>query len=132
MGERVRAIDRYDGVNQWGREAGYRVVTTEQVVTLAIDSETWYCEDWGYVLHGDPAQHVGAELRGVAISDTNRTGREFTHPQRGPGPWEPHVLLVDVETDRGTLQFAAFNSHDGDYAHRAHIRSRQLTQTVWL
>lgn len=143
--ERILSINEYAGTtSQWGgAEAGFTVVTDAQTITLAIDDESSCCESWGYFLtEDDPTKFIGAELRGVSITDTNRSNRQFIGgwsdegAKGDPRPVESldegDVMFVDIETDRGVLQFVAYNSHNGYYGHEARVSSRQLTHAETL
>lgn len=138
--ETITEVREYHGKDsQYGwSEAGFQVVTTEQTITLAIDDEPACCETWGYFLtEDDMTKFIGAELRGVRLTDTNRSGRQFisgygTEGAKGdPRPVEDldegDVMFVDIETDRGVLQFVAYNAHNGYYGHEARVSSKQLT-----
>lgn len=122
------------GNNSYSRYDGYRITTTERVLELLISNSQSCCESFGYfVSEDDLSQYMGREFRGLHITDTNRTGREFT---KG---WEPgqdpnaislddgDVMFVDVMTDIGSFQFAAYNAHNGYYGHTALITGRALT-----
>lgn len=132
--ERIMQVRPYEGSAGYGREAGFQVITTEQTITLAIDDESSCCESWGYFLTEDNTEKfAGAVLRGVAITDTNRSHRRFTtgwgadEGENVEHLDEGDVMFVDIETDRGVLQFVAYNSHNGYYGHTARVSSRQLT-----
>lgn len=154
-GERIVAIREYDAPHNYEKqrysaEAGFQIETTEQVITLAIDDESSCCEHWGYFLtEDDTEKFVGAELRGVRITDTNRSTRQFfrgwgNEPiggSTGEYDWNDDkqvsvdggdVLFVDIETDRGVLQFVAYNAHNGYYGHEARVESKQLDHKVYL
>jgi hypothetical protein len=140
MLETITAISEHQGPREhYGSEAGFRIATTEQTITLAIDNDSSCCEDWGYFLtEDDPTKFIGAELRGVAITDTNRSGRKFCTGWRdGCGEDDVHldqgdVMFVDIQTDRGVLQFVAYNAHNGYYGHEARVSSKQLQHKVTL
>jgi len=143
MGERIASIAKYEGDDgSYGcREAGFQITTTEQTITLAIDDESSCCESWGYFLTEDEtAKFVGAELRGISITDTNRSGRRFVtgwcedyDESKGDVLLDSgEVMFVDIETDRGVLQFVAYNAHNGYYGHDARVSSRQLRHEVTL
>jgi hypothetical protein len=141
MGETITAIRPYDWrQGDYGmREEGFEIETTAQIITLAIDAEQSCCENWGYFLsEDDPAKFVGAELRGVRITDTNRTSRRFQRDRDDTCDEnmvcldEGDTLFVDIETDRGPLQFVAYNAHNGYYGHEARVSSKQLTHEVQL
>lgn len=141
MSETIRVIKPYEGADgrDWGREAGYQIVTSEQTITLSIEDMSCCCERWGYFLTEDDVdKFIGARLQGVAITDTNRSTRKFvTGWDVSDGPNVDHldegdVMFVDIETDRGILQFVAYNSHNGYYGHEARVSSKQLTATKCL
>ena len=143
--ERVVEIREYEGRRPggYGREAGFQVVTDRQTITLAIDDEASCCESWGYFLtEDDTEKFIGAGLRGVRITDTNRgTGQFFKgwdgykemDDERGDVSLdEGDVMFVDIETDRGNLQFVAYNAHNGYYGHEARVSSKQLEHSEYL
>jgi hypothetical protein len=45
---------------------------------------------------------------------------------------EDNAMFVNVETDRGTLQFVLYNSHNGYYGHKARVVSEQLKREEYL
>lgn len=139
MTERITNIHPYEGTNNYTKEAGFRIVTDQQVITLAIDDESSCCESWGYFFtEDDTDKFVGATLLGVRITDENRSTKEF------PTGWDYEdgedviglddggTLFVDIQTDRGILQFVAYNAHNGYYGHEARVEARQLTHSVVL
>jgi len=141
MSERITAITEYHGKpdgRAWGEEAGFQIVTDKQTITLAIDDEASCCESWGYLLtEDDPSKFVGAGLLGIRTTDTNRSTKRFFKGwsmEDGADYNNPdHISLdsgetmfVDIETDRGILQFVAYNAHNGYYGHQVRISSSQL------
>jgi hypothetical protein len=156
MSETITAIYEYKGAEYdidsegepmtgWGKqsEEGWKIETTEQVITLAISNGQSCCENWGYLMSEDwTGKFLEAELRGISLTDTNRTKKTFS------GKWtaemeeknptaifieqEGQVMFVDIETDKGTLQFVAYNSHNGYYGHRVRVSSKQLRITDTL
>jgi hypothetical protein len=136
--ETITAIRPYEGTHGYGAEAGFQVETTDQVITLAIDDEPCCCESWGYFLTEDDAdKFVGAVLLGVEVTDTNRSTKTFNNDALAPDDTNVYiddgdVLFVDIRTDRGTLQFVAYNAHNGYYGHTARVSSKQLAHEVVL
>lgn len=137
--EKIKEIRPYEGGESYSREAGFEIVTDKQTIVLAIDDESCCCESWGYFLTEDETdKFIGAELRGVEITDTNRSNKTF------PTGWDSedgenviHIedgdtMFVDIKTDRGTLQFVAYNAHNGYYGHEARVRSTQLSTSKIL
>lgn len=139
MSETILRIEPYEGRDGYLREAGFQIITTEQTIVLAIDDESSCCESWGYFLTEDDVEKFkGAELRGVSITDTNRSNRKFTTDWDEPLDDNTEhldcgdVMFVDVESDRGVLQFVAYNAHNGYYGHEARVKSTQLTHAETL
>jgi len=81
----------------------------------------------------DTEQFHGAELLGIKVTDTNRVKQDVDG-------WEDTILdqyggdimLIDIETDRGVLQFVAYNHHNGYYGHSAVVISSQLNYDTVL
>lgn len=138
MSERITEISEYSspGRHVGLAEAGFQITTDRQVITLAIDDAVSCCESWGYFLtEDDTEKFVGAELRGVRATDTNRSTKTFNDPE---ARWDDEgnvdldageVMFVDIETDRGILQFVAYNAHNGYYGHEAYVRSEQFDES---
>ncbi len=125
MPEIIRSIEEHETSCQ----EGYRIVTNDQEVLLLIDKFQNCCEDWGYFMsEDDTTKFVGAELRGIEIVDTARDTREL--PELGLD--EGEAMFVDIKTNLGTLQFVAYNAHNGYYGHDATVQSKQLTHTECL
>jgi hypothetical protein len=144
MGETITAIDEVTGYTRpddaYGSYSGFKVTTDQQAVLLLIDDQQDCCEDWGYFLtEQDTAKFVGAELRGVKLTDTNRGTRQVVRgwssmeaPTDAIELDEGDVMFIDLETDRGPLQFVAYNAHNGYYGHAALVISEQFKHEVTL
>lgn len=142
--ETITAIEEVQGVtpneeNSWDSCDGFRITTDRQKIDLLISNGQSCCEDWGYfITENDASKFVGAELRGLKLTDTNRstrkvvTGWDEPYDEKDLHLDEGGVMFVDVETDRGVLQFVAYNAHNGYYGHSAYIRSEQLQHEVTL
>ncbi len=120
--ERIRSIEEF----QEGGMAGYLVTTSKQKIKLLIDDEQGCCESWGYFwCNDDPQEFVGANLRDVTLTDmalnTKMVEAEEAH-ERDDGD----IMFVNLETSRGTLQFVAYNCHNGYYGHPASVECKQL------
>lgn len=136
--ERIQEIAEYRGQGRYAYEAGFKITTSEQEIVLAIADESSCCESWGYFLtEDDETKFVGAELWGVTLTDTNRSARTFgarfdRYDESDVHLDEGDVMFVDIETDRGILQFVAYNAHNGYYGHTARVSSKQLSHEVQL
>ena len=77
--------------------------------------------------------YIGANLLGIELTDTalneakmeevDLISREGTAKQ---GWYEGSIMFVDLKTDKGVLQFVAYNVHNGYYGHEAKVVSNQL------
>jgi hypothetical protein len=111
---------------------GFEVVTSEQTIFLGIDNSSGCCENWGHFFcNDDVSDFIGAEVRGVSVTDTalNNHKVEAALPY---GLDDGGIMFVNIETDRGVLQFVAYNSHNGYYGHTAKVECRQLNHSECL
>jgi hypothetical protein len=126
MTEKILKIEEFD--ESW---AGFKITTNIQVITLEIYNESSCCESWGYFWSNDNVNDfIGATLLGVKIVDDALNVRKFYEESGNLD--EGDVMFVNLETDKGTLQFTAYTSHNGYYAHTAKVTSNQLTIEEWL
>lgn len=101
--------------------AGYQIVTDKQIILLGISEWQGCCENWGYFLtNDDTAEFIGATLLSVDLVD------DCLRKNTAPDIYDGDVMFVNLETDRGTLQFTAYNEHNGYYGHTALVVSEQL------
>lgn len=127
MAEVIQNIEPWKGKVRYSEMAGFKVTTAQRDIILAIDDESSCCESWGYFLTEDrPAKYVGAALLDVCLTDTNRSTKSFSSDWNTEGECldEGDVMFVDIVTDMGTLQFVAYNAHNGYYGHTAIVFSR--------
>ena len=99
----------------WGGYDGFIVETDDgDPIKLLISNGQSCCESWGYFMSEDDVQSfVGASLRNVTLTNT------ALKTEQAPDVYDGDVMFVNLETDRGTLQFVAYNSHNGYYGHTA-------------
>lgn len=114
--------------------AGFEVVTDKQSIKLYIDNDLLCCEEWGYFWCNDnPQDFIGAELRRVSLTDADLNEVQMKANELDLNDeFEGGVMFVNLETDRGTLQFVAYNEHNGYYGHEARVQCTQLTHTERL
>lgn len=106
---------------------GFEVLTSEQSILLGIDNVSDCCEQWGHFWCNDnPDDFLGAGVVGVSITDTALI------TEKDPNLYEGGVMFVNIETDRGVLQFVAYNSHNGYYGHMAKVECKQLNFSAHL
>ena len=102
---------------------GFVITTDRQKILLGISSGVDCCEQTGYFLTEDAAsEFVGAMVLGVQTTDTAMKTTDWDVPDLDGGD----IMFVTILTDRGPLQFAAYNSHNGYYGHEALVISEQL------
>jgi hypothetical protein len=142
--ETVTQINKYESTrterDEYGDRtkpvAGFEIVTTEQQIFLMIEDESSCCESWGYFwCNDDTAEFIGATLLGVTRVDealnTHKVKQE-TPDLSNDDPSGIGTMFVNIETDRGVLQFVAYNSHNGYYGHRAIVECKQLNHSETL
>lgn len=112
------------------RKDGYIITTDAQEIRLGIDNEQSCCEEWGCIIsEDDTTEFIGAYLLDVTVVD----GDLNTLPI-DPGMFIDDLctMFVNIETTKGTLQFALYNYHNGYYGHTATVESKQLNYETSL
>ena len=116
---------------------GFDIVTNKQVIRLWLAGDSQCCESFGYLWTNDTTdEFVGAELRGITRVDTSLNTKRLEalidddFYERNFEEWidSGDALFINIETDRGVLQFTAYNRHNGYYGHHAGVASLQLTE----
>ena len=113
--------------DKWGdSKTGYEITTNKQTIRIGISDYQSCCEDWGYFTTNDELQDfLGAEIMGIKLTDTC-LNTELIKDKFVYGFDEGEIQFVDIETTKGTLQLAVYNSHNGYYGHSIVIDSEQL------
>lgn len=96
---------------------GYVVETTKHKYHILIDNGQSCCENWGYmVCEDDIEDFLNAELLEVRFTDTAlnqaKLNEEFPY-----GFDDGSIQFVDFVTNKGVLQLAVYNEHNGYYGH---------------
>ena len=115
--------------------SGYAITTNEQVLKLMITDSQDCCENFGYFISEDDVNDfIGAELIDVKITDTELKEGNLKKLELNveSESFEGGVMFVDIVTSEGTLQFVAYNEHNGSYGHEAVIISKQLNHEIRL
>ena len=96
-------------------------------IQLGIDNYQTCCENWGYFMTNDtPQDFIGASVLTINIVDT------CLNVEKAPKLYEGNVMFVNIETNKGTLQFTAYNDHNGYYGHKAIVKSPFYTEEQYL
>lgn len=103
---------------------GYQIITDKQTIKLGISDSQICCERSGYFMSKDDfSEFIGANLIDLAITDTCLNTKKLEQKEL----YEPDLMFVNLNTDKGLLQFVAYNSHNGSYGHSAVVVSKQLS-----
>jgi hypothetical protein len=116
---------------------GFAISTTAQTLRMGIASQQDCCENWGYFMTNDDTRaFIGARLLAVRLVDTSLNVRTLQMRMKEPQVHDDDeivaTMFVNLETDRGTLQFTAYNEQNGSYGHAALIESIQLQHKAIL
>lgn len=112
----------------WSAYDGYAIETERQTIYVLIDNYQSCCESWGYLASDDDlSAFIGAELREMAVVDEALNTRMV---EAGRSLDEGGIVFVNFVTDRGVLQLACYNGHNGYYGHEVHILSQQIQQAI--
>ncbi len=128
MSEKIISIEE---LNDSGYD-GYVIKTSEQDVFLKIGSEQQCCEEYGYFFCNDDfSDFIGSDVLDITLTDTELNTEKFNEialQQLGRGnSFEGALVFVNIETSKGTLQFVAYNEHNGYYGHQVIIESKQTS-----
>ena len=109
---------------------GFIITTSDQQIKLGIQNGYACCENWGYFMSEDDTSYfIGSKLIDLKITDTLlKSNNDFDLDNI----YEGDVLFVNIETDKGLLQFVAYNAHNGYYGHEACVVSTQLNNSIYL
>jgi len=112
---RIEEVDFSRG--QYDKYSGFAIDTEDTKILFGINNGPQCCEVWGYVASDDDLQSfVGADLLGVKLVDEGLNVRVLDEvPELDCGG----AMFLNLETSRGTLQFTAYNAHNGYYSHDA-------------
>jgi hypothetical protein len=81
-------------------------------IKIGIDDDQQCCEKTGFLSSNDDySDFIGAEFLTVLTVDTNNLVSKLKDI------YESDVAFINVETSKGTLQFAVYNEHNGYYGH---------------
>lgn len=109
-----------NGSDRYNTCDGYKIKTDKQEILLLISNGQSCCEQWGYFISNDDFKDfIGATITEIKAGDTNLNLTKLVDTYDGDS------AFVNIETNKGTLQFVAYNSHNGYYGHSYYIVSNQ-------
>lgn len=100
---------------------GFKITTSENIWYILISNAPQCCENFGYVSKPeDYKDFIGANV--YSISSTVRTIKDNIESiQLSSSSEYSNCLFITFYTDKGDLQFTAYNEHDGYYGHNVVI-----------
>lgn len=108
---------------------GYKITTDKQEILIGISNGQSCCENWGYLTSQDDFDDfIGATLVDVRTVDEALNVESIKDADSSYGSF----MFVNLETNRGTLQFVLYNEHNGYYGHDAVVVSNQLKYETTL
>lgn len=127
MKESILSIEEATFQHEKSHYDGYIIVTDNQTIKMGISNGQQCCENWGYLITNDMIQEfIGSNLLSVTVVD------DLLMPVNIDALNEGSVMFINIETDNGTLQFVAYNEHNGYYSHNAVFISRDLNVSECL
>lgn len=132
MKERILKIEEVFGyeVESGGKSYdnkgdGFVITTDRQEIKFLISSNAQCCESWGQIFMNDnPQDFIGSKIINIETIGTALDKKKIDDL----GSIDcGEISFLNINTDKGTLQLAVYDSHNGYYGHSVFIRSNQLT-----
>lgn len=83
-------------------------------IKFGISTQQNCCENWNYLHSTDAASdYIGAEYIGLTEKDT----WPASIPEKINGNDSGGFQAIDIQTNKGVLQFVVYNEHNGFYSH---------------
>ena len=122
---------------------GFKIQTNQQEIYLLISNYQDCCESFGYfVCDDDYCKFIDSEIISVSTVATDLNKSIVLSKLNEKLGWQADnindhldcggVMFVEIMTNIGPFQFAAYNSHNGYYGHNALIVSKDLNHEVVL
>ncbi len=106
---------------------GFKIKTNKQDIYALISNRQECCETWGYMSTNDNiSDFINSKLLGISKTDTCLNTKKLKEKYDPYDEKESDVIFINIETDRGTLQFTLYNSQNGYYGHNIRIISDKL------
>lgn len=107
--------------NDYQSYDGFRIKTSEKELILAISDGQNCCENWGTIsTEDDFEEFIGTEIRNILITEGSLTSKLMENLSKEYVSSDD-TEFITLETTKGTLQFAVYNSHNGYYGHSVYI-----------
>lgn len=109
--------------------SGFKITTTEQEIDIVIDNTSQCCEDFGYIASEDDiSEYIDSELIDISVVEYNESSgyHKKLIGYEDYGMDGGNAYFVDLKTNKGTLVFSVYNSHNGYYGHPIKIQSNKF------
>lgn len=117
-------MEEHDGLYYELYYDGYEILTDQQTIRLGIQNRQQCCEDFGHFFTNDDiSEFIGAQLLSIQIVDKLLHKKKF---EELGDLYYGGAMFIHIETNKGILEFVAYNSHNGYYGHDAVVISKQL------
>lgn len=105
--------------------SGFIIKTNQEEIKIGIENERSCCNEFGYLTSEDDlSDFIGASINNIVIVD-KALNIKILHAVKYID--KGCAMFVNIETNKGTLQFVVYNYHDDYYGHDAVLISKQLT-----
>lgn len=103
-----------------GIEDGYLITTDQGYIWAGISNYQDCCENWGYMAsHDDFEDFLGSDVLSVRVVDEALNVSVLKDNDLHEGD----CIFVNIETNKGTLQFTIYNVHNGYYGHAVTVKT---------
>ena len=122
MAFKIKNIEEFDD----DEYAGYIITLKKEKeikkIEISIKNHQICCENWGYITSEDDfTNFIGADVKEIVTTDAERTSSiiDFLNKENLE---EADIMFLTILTNKGALQFAVYNAHEGYYCHNAFIK----------
>lgn len=136
MSEKIESIEdipdlggkSMPGLESYNNYEGFKIKTNKREIYILVSNGSSCCENWGHIASEDDTKSfIGAEIiKYRCVDNADYKDCELTKKNAGEYVDVYDCAFIDLETSRGTLQFAVYNSHNGYYGHDIRIVERPL------
>ena len=123
MEEKILEINKISD----SKSDGIEIVTNKQKISFLIDNAQQCCEDFGYFISEDNLEEfIGSKLFDINLISEDNEVRSLFADKFNLDNEDFNGIFINIETSDGTLQFVAYNEHNGYYGHTFTVTSKQL------
>ena len=115
--------------DKYSKYDGYILRTTTKDYKLLISNNQSCCEDYGQIISNDDlGYYVGAEIKSIeCVENGDYKKIKLTKDHAGKYVDVYDCAFIELNTTKGILQLAVYNSHNGYYGHNIKIIEENTT-----